>query len=67
MQSGDRNPYYKYVYMKELYKPCILIPVLSKSVEKWGKLWAFEYLQMDCNGSGDFVGFLTSLSLIKYA
>ena len=44
MQSGDRNPYDKYVYMKELYKPRILIPVLSKSVEKWGKLWAFEYL-----------------------
>ena len=36
MQPGDRNPYDKYVYMKELYKPCILIPVLSKSVEKWG-------------------------------
>ena len=23
------------IYKKELYKPCILIPVLSKSVEKW--------------------------------
>ena len=21
-----------------------------------GKLWAFEYLQMDCNGSGHIVG-----------
>ena len=31
------------------------------------KLWAFEYLQMDCNGSGHIVGLVTSLSLIKYA
>ena len=30
-------------------------------------LWAFEYLQMDCNGSGHIVGLVTSLSLIKYA
>ena len=64
--KGDRNPNDKYVYKKELYKPCILIPVLSKSV-KMGKLWAFEYLQMDSYGSGHFVGFVTSLSLIKYA
>ena len=28
------------------------------------KLWAFEYLQMDCNGSGNIVGLVTSLSLI---
>ena len=34
--KGDRNPNDKYVYKKQLYKPCILIPVLSKSVEKWG-------------------------------
>ena len=27
------------------------------------KLWAFEYLQMDCNGSGHSVGLMTSLSL----
>ena len=33
--KGDRNPNEKYVHKKELYKPCILIPVLSKSVEKW--------------------------------
>ena len=32
--KGDRNPNNKYVYKKELYKPCILIPVLSKYVEK---------------------------------
>ena len=32
-----------------------------------GKFWVFEYLQMYCNGSGHFVGFATSLSLIKYA
>ena len=31
--KGDRNPNDKYVYKKELYKPCILIPVLSKWVE----------------------------------
>ena len=29
------------------------------------KLWAFEYLQMDCNGSGHIVGLVTSLSLIN--
>ena len=34
--KGDRNPNDRYVYKKELYKSCILIPVLSKSVEKWG-------------------------------
>ena len=34
--KGDRNPNDKYVYKKELYKPCIMIPVLSKSDEKWG-------------------------------
>ena len=31
-----RNPKDKFVYKKELYKSCILIPVLSKSVEKLG-------------------------------
>ena len=31
------------------------------------KLWAFEYLQMDCTGSGQIVGLVTSHSLIKYA
>ena len=31
--KGDCNPNDKYVYKKELYKACILIPVLSKSVE----------------------------------
>ena len=31
------------------------------------KLWAFEYLQMDYNGSGHIVGLVTSLRLIKYA
>ena len=54
-------------YMKDLNKPLILIPVSSKSVEKMWKLLAFEYSQMDCNGSGHIVGFVTSLSLIKYA
>ena len=34
--KADRNPNDKYVFKKELYKPCILIPVLSKLVEKWG-------------------------------
>ena len=64
--KGDRNPNDKYVYKKELYKPCILIPVLSNSVEKMGRLWVFEYLQMYCNRSGHFVGFVASHSLIKY-
>ena len=54
-------------YMKDLNKPCILIPVSFKSVEKCYKLWVFEYLQMDCNGSRHIVGLVTSLSLIKYA
>ena len=31
------------------------------------KLWAFEYLQKDWNGSGHIIGLVTSLSLIKYA
>ena len=30
------------------------------------KWWAFEYLHIDCNGSGHIVGLVTSLSLIKY-
>ena len=30
-----------------------------------GKLWAFEYLQMDYNESGHIVGLVTSLSLIN--
>ena len=34
---------------------------------KMKKLWAFEYLQMDCNGSSHIVGLVTSHSLIKYA
>ena len=54
-------------YMKDLNKSWILIPVLSKSVEKMKKLWVFEYMQMDCNGSGHIVGLVTSHSLIKYA
>ena len=54
-------------YMKGLNKPWILIPVSSKSVEKCWKLWAFEYLQIGCNGSSHTVGLVTSLSLIKYA
>ena len=33
--KGDRNPNDKLLYKKELYKPWILIPVSSKSVEKW--------------------------------
>ena len=28
-------------------------------------LWVFEYLQMDCNGSGHIVGLVMSQSLIK--
>ena len=31
------------------------------------EVMAFEYLQMDSNGSGHIVGLVTSLSLIKYA
>ena len=31
------------------------------------KLWAFEYLQMDCNEGGHIVGLVTSQSLVKYA
>ena len=34
---------------------------------KMRTLWAFEYLRMDCDGSGHIVGLVTSLSLIKYA
>ena len=34
--KGDLNPNDKYVYKKELYKACILIPVRSKLAEKWG-------------------------------
>ena len=34
---------------------------------KMWKVWAFEYLQIDCNGSDHIVGLVTSLSLIKYA
>ena len=34
---------------------------------KTRKLWAFEYLQMDCYGSGHIVDVVTSHSLIKYA
>ena len=66
--KGVRNPTYKLFYKKELlYKPWIMIPVLLiKSLEKMEKLWAFECLQMDCNGSSHTVGFVTSHSLIKY-
>ena len=31
------------------------------------KLWAFEYSQMDCNGSGHIVGLVTLHDLIIYA
>ena len=34
---------------------------------KTWKLLAFEYLQMDCNGSGHIIGLVTSHSLMKYA
>ena len=34
---------------------------------KMGKLWAFEYLQTGCNGSGHIIGLLTSHSLFEYA
>ena len=54
-------------YMRELYESWILIPVSSKSVEKIWKVRAFENVQMDSNGSGHFVGLVTSHSLIKYA
>ena len=53
-------------YMKDLNKPCILISVASKSVEK-RRSCGHEYLQMDCNRSGHIVGLVTSHSLIKYA
>ena len=46
----DRNPNDKYVYKKELNKSCILIPVLSKSVEKWrscGRLNIFKWTVME--------------------
>ena len=29
------------------------------------KLWAFEYLQMDCNGSGHIIGLVTSSALLN--
>ena len=31
--KGDRNPNDKYVYKKELYKPCILIPVYKNRLK----------------------------------
>ena len=65
--KGDRNPNDKLLYKKELYKPWILIPVSSKSVEKMRKWWPLEYLEIDFYGSGHIVGFVTSHSLIKYA
>ena len=65
--KGDRNPNDKLLYKKELYKPWILIPVSSKSVEKWRQWWPLKYLEIDFNGSGHIVGFVTSHSLIKYA
>ena len=34
--KGDRNPNDKCVCKKDIYKPCILIPVLSKSVKNLG-------------------------------
>ena len=34
--KGTATHMIPYVYKKEPYKPCILIPVISKSVEKWG-------------------------------
>ena len=49
-------------YMKDLNKPCILVPVLSKSVEKRRSCG-----HLNCNGSGHIVGLVTSHSLIKYA
>ena len=33
---------------------------------KTSKLGAFEYLQMDCNGSSHIVGLVMSNSLINY-
>ena len=53
--------------MEDINKPCILIPVKYKSVEKCGSCGRFEYLQLGCNGSGHIVGLVTSHSLIKYA
>ena len=53
-------------YMKDLYKPCILIPVhLNRLINI--EDGANKYLQMDCNGSSHIVGIVTSHSLIKYA
>ena len=54
-------------YIEDLNKPCILIPVSSKLVEKIWKLWTFENLQLDFIGSGHILGLVTSHSLIKYA
>ena len=34
---------------------------------KMEKLWSIEYLDMECNGSGPIVGFVTSHRLFEYA
>ena len=56
-------------YMKDLNKPWILIPgeFHLNRLKNMEVQWAFEYLQMDCNGSGHIVGLVMSHSLIKYA
>ena len=41
--KGDRNPNVKYVNKEEHYKPCIMIPVLSKSDEKWGSCGCLKF------------------------
>ena len=52
-------------FMKDLFEPWILIPVSSKSVEKYGSYGRLNICKWT-NGSGYFVGLVTSHSLIKY-
>ena len=49
-------------YMKEFYDPWILIPVSSKSVEQYGSYGRMNICKWTFNGSGHFVGLVTSHS-----
>ena len=52
-------------YKKDLNKPWILIIQFHLNRLKNVKVvFVFEYLQMDCNGSGHIEGLVTSLSLM---
>ena len=65
--KGDGNPDDNYVFIWNILINHGFWYQFHLNRFKMCKLWAFEYLQMDCNGSGQFVGLVTSHSLIKYA